>query len=124
MNRITYKTASGQQAKALAKQALSERLFVPGWSLRLQLLDIVRSPYSFFTIVLAIDSELGKPIGVLVLEQDQASCFVRVSHRRHGIGSRLLREGTRHHATSRLVAGEGVHGSVEFWNQNHVEVAW
>lgn len=116
--------------------AASNRLAVPGWTF----FEIFRagkegdcSNYNILKVSIAYCTSSGLPVGCAMLFQGwgdtNAGCFVRDSHRRQGIGARLVQE---------LLAGEttpvriheGAAGSMKFWrsvganNMDYIEDKW
>lgn len=96
---------------SVVKNITSNRLFVNGWRLRL---DLSRNQVK--QAVLCMDD--GKPVACFTIscvgKDYYGSCFVRKAYRRQGIGKRLYLEMLKHFPPD-FTVGDGVKGSREFW---------
>ena len=104
--------------KEACKIALSHRLFVPGWELRRDLWNHWKYDFTVRYIVLYYEDEI--PIGVgIITRWDDIKIFVRLKHRRRGIGREIvaaLREKMAADKSEFIMdAGYGVPGSLQFW---------
>ena len=102
--------------KEAAELAISHRLYVPGWDMRSKLMYFIKYGYGLIHIALYYDGKT--PVGCcFVTSGEDIQIFVRVSHRRQGIGTKFvqhMRKEMRGRA-DRLDAGKGVEGSGKFW---------
>ena len=95
MNITTRRATSPARQIKLAKDALSARLYVNGWSLQPKLDDIAYWGYDCEVLVVAYLGD--EPVGVCLLmkspvcEGPFSMMFVRPRFRRHGIGTRMLK---------------------------------
>lgn len=102
-----------------AQLAISNRLFVNGWTLREDLMQAVKWPAEYDV---KLEYRKGKPIAVALLRKCDGliSIFVRKNCRRKGIGTKLIKrfkDKVNH-------AGYGVVGSREFYASLNVRVDW
>ena len=111
---IEYKD---EDSKSAADIALKARLYVSGWALSKDLVEIRKGSVKA-QVALAYDPS-GAPVGVSVREGNWISVFVRKSHRRNGVGTLLVKALKNEH----IRAGYGIVGSLSFWNKVGVEVS-
>lgn len=118
---ITYKLAQNLNESAeFAKVAISNRLFVPLWTMRQYLdpLDIV-----FFGTKVALAYDNDRPIGVALCsdypDKNHLQVFIRKSYRRKGIGTNLLNIVNQKNG-KKSYAVEGIKGSEKFFQKNHI----
>ena len=105
-------------AKALALEAIGNRLFVNGWSLRELLIDIANnsSPEykNSYDIVLVSNGEFNPvAVGVTVKHSGLTMIFVRKKYRRQGIGSMIAMLLKKRNAG--MYFSEGIEGSEKFF---------
>jgi GNAT superfamily N-acetyltransferase len=79
--------------KKAAQLALTNRLFVPGWLLRCELVNILKYSYNNYEIALAFKNNI--PVGICLKKHrfgnnNQLMVFVKKSHRKQGIGRKLV----------------------------------
>jgi len=94
MNLTFRRSACAGGQKKLAAAALSNRLYVNGWSLQPVLLDIVDGMTVGESLVVAFSN--GEPVGVCLIlnqrdRQPMTMTFVKRKYRRLGIGTQLFR---------------------------------
>lgn len=89
-----YKTLTSKRKGA--QLALSNRLFVNGWNMGSCLRDFLgmESPSKMITpsLILIVEDDYGKPIAASIVINGLFQVFVRVKHRRIGIGSMMYRK--------------------------------
>lgn len=103
------------------KLALKHRLYVSGWMLNGQL----RGGAKYGAVRHAsIYTQAGVPVGVTVVTNaNDIQVFVRKSHRRKGIGSKLVAHAMKcmGDRAAGIDAGTGLqNGSRQFWKANNV----
>lgn len=100
-------------AIAVARKALSHRLFVNGWQLREYLIDITDMEITA-DIALAYN-ENQVPIGVAITKKDSGftMVFVRKKYRKHGVGTALVTRLKKENKRG-LWLLEGINGSKKF----------
>ena len=109
-------------AKVLALEAIGNRLFVNGWSLRELLFDIANNSDEFdfssnnvnYDIVLVSDVGFSPiAVGVTVKHSGLTMIFVRKYYRRQGIGSMIAMMLKKRNAG--MYFSEGIEGSEKFF---------
>lgn len=114
MDIIVYENATLSEG---AQIALTARLFIPGWSLRPTLYDL-RERRSFCKAKIAIGYKNGVAICLALIDPTgMYMAFCRKSERRNGYTSKCV------HALGHQPlgwAGEGVYGTMAFWEANKV----
>ena len=98
----------GEAASKGADIALQARLYVSGWQLSGDLVNIRKGSVKA-QVALAYDPS-GDPVGVSVREGNWLNVFVRKSHRRNGVGTLLVKALKNEH----IRAGYGIVGSLSF----------
>ena len=101
-------------AIAVARKALSHRLFVNGWQLREYLIDITDMEITA-DIALAYN-ENQVPIGVAITKKDSGftMVFVRKKYRKQGVGTALVMRLKKENPRIGLWFSEGIKGSMKF----------
>lgn len=119
---ITYKLSQNlSESLTFAKVAISNRLFIPRWTMReyLNTLDIV-----FFNTKVALAYDDDKPIGVALCsdypDKNHLQVFIRKNYRRKGIGTNLLNIVNQNNGKTPY-AVEGIKGSEKFFQKNNIE---
>lgn len=120
------KTADEKQL--LAKVALEEELYHPGWMLKQELVNIERG-LNVHCVDISLARKDGVAVGVSIyfipntapsdanspFEPKAVICFVNPDHRREGIGTKLIKSfGV---SPAEMLSYRGEFGSMEFWTQ-------
>lgn len=105
-------------SEVLALEAIGNRLFVNGWSLRELLIDIANNSSSEYKnnydIVLVNNGEFNPiAVGVTVKHSGLTMIFVRKKYRRQGIGSMITMLLKKRNAI--VYFSEGIEGSEKFF---------
>ena len=108
-------------AEVLALEAIGNRLFVNGWSLRELLIDIANKSSILcpeyknnYDIVLVSNGEFNPiAVGVTVKHSGLTMIFVRKKYRRQGIGSMITMLLKKRNAV--VYFSEGIEGSEKFF---------
>lgn len=105
-------------AEVLALEAIGNRLFVNGWSLRELLIDIANNSSleykNNYDIVLVSNGEFNPiAVGVTVKHSGLTMIFVRKKYRRQGIGSMITMLLKKRNAV--VYFSEGIEGSEKFF---------
>ena len=116
-----------EATKINAKLALSNRLFVSGWSLNeyLHLSINDNCPKANYIYYVDIDSIDNKPVSVILIEKNikKESCYVQVftkkSYRNKGIAKSLFNKTILKLGINKenIVWQEGIDGSLVFWDK-------
>lgn len=116
-----------ESTKINAKLALSNRLFVSGWSLNEYLHLSINNNYPKTNYIYYVDIDIvdDKPVSVILIEKEikKEICYVQVftkkSYRNKGIAKSLFNKTILKLEINKenIVWQEGVNGSLVFWNK-------
>jgi hypothetical protein len=113
LNVIVYEGATLSEG---AELCLDARLYVSGWDLRPTLVKM-RDRGMTHGGKIAVAFEHDRPIALCLFSGRMLMAFCRDDHRRRGFGSACAKAIGRPEGSW---AGEGVHGSIQFWKANGV----
>jgi len=114
---IVYKTAFGkEQIIEFCKIAKTHRLCIPGWNLICDLNGVVAGRINTKAIEISLAYDGETPIAIAFKINTTIQCFVRLSYRRRGIGSQVIKP----HLVGKLRTLSGTQNSSLFWLHNGI----
>jgi hypothetical protein len=128
-NGYMFKLFNGSSLPIGAKMVLTNRLYVPGWSVRqicLRLQDLYGDGerYDNSVIVMAIKGDTKYPTAIALYDDQmsQIHAFTRVAYRREGLGSQCVEHLKNALDDMPINAVLGSEGSDKFWERTNVPV--
>jgi GNAT superfamily N-acetyltransferase len=116
---ITYKIANTFEERIqFCQLALSNRLYVAGWTLRNLLLAVVSKDTdpSDINVEIALAFDGGQPVGISFKNLKVIQCYVSPKYRKQGIGSELVQLLSCPYSYAYL----GLDFSKDFWAKNKI----
>lgn len=111
---ITYGHYVGSTLRIGAELASSNRLFVNGWMLEWVFSDLKGYDATGSKLVLAFQDNVPIAVAVYYRQNNQVMAFTRKHFRGQGIGKNCVK---RLDFPSTAIAGEGIDGTLEFWQK-------
>lgn len=104
-----------EEKQYAANEALKHKLYVSGWGLSGELINIRKCPE--YANSIALYYKENKPIGVIIsICDDMLQVFVRKNERKRGVGSELIKE-----VKTKMSWGSvGLDRSGKIWKHNKV----